>query len=102
MKLNFLLCLLGMAVPTYLIRMIPFTAFRKKIKSRFAKSFFYYIPYAVLAAMTFPAVFYSTGNLWTALCGFCVALVLSLVNAPMTVVALVASLAAYLFSLLPL
>lgn len=102
MKLNFLLCLLGMAVPTYLIRMIPFTAFRKKISSRFAKSFFYYIPYAVLAAMTFPAVFYSTGNLWTALCGFGVALVLSLANAPMTVVALVASLAAYLFSLLPL
>ncbi|MBQ7173420.1 MAG: AzlD domain-containing protein [Clostridia bacterium] len=102
MKLNFFLCILGMALPTYLIRMIPFTAFRKKIKSRFAKSFFYYIPYAVLAAMTFPAVFYSTGNIWTALVGFAVALVLSLVNAPMTVVALSASAAAFLFSLLPI
>lgn len=102
MKINVFLCILGMALPTYLIRMIPFTAFRKKIRSRFAKSFFYYIPYAVLAAMTFPAVFYSTGNLWTALAGFAVALVLSLINAPMTVVALSASAAAYLFSLLPL
>lgn len=102
MKLNFLLCALGMALPTYLIRMIPFTLFRRKIKSRFAKSFFYYIPYAVLAAMTFPAVFYSTGNIWTALCGFVVALALSLLNAPMTVVAIVASVCAYLFSLLPL
>ena len=51
-----------MAAVTYLIRMIPFTFFRKKIKSRFFRSFLYYIPYAVLSAMTIPAIFYSTGN----------------------------------------
>ena len=46
-----------MAGVTYLIRMIPFTFFRKKIKSRFFRSFLYYIPYAVLSAMTIPAIF---------------------------------------------
>ena len=46
-----------MAGVTYLVRMLPMVIFRKKIKSRFIRSFLYYIPYAVLAAMTFPAVF---------------------------------------------
>ena len=44
--------LVVMAGVTYLIRVIPFVAFRKKIQNRFIRSFLYYIPYAVLAAMT--------------------------------------------------
>ena len=66
-----------MAGVTYLIRMIPFTAFRKQIKSRFIKSILYYLPYAVLAAMTVPAIFYSTGNLKSAVVGTVVAVVLA-------------------------
>lgn len=50
-----------MALVTYLIRMIPLTFFRKPIKSRFVKSFLFYVPYAVLTAMTIPDVLYSTG-----------------------------------------
>ena len=49
-----------MAGVTYLIRMIPFTLFRKKIQSPFFRSFLYYIPYAVLSAMTIPAIFSSS------------------------------------------
>ena len=45
-----------MAIVTYLIRMVPYVAFRKKITNRFVSSFLYYIPYAVLGAMTFPAI----------------------------------------------
>ena len=48
--------ILVMAVVTYLIRMLPMTIFRKKIQSRFLQDFLYYIPYAVLSAMTIPAV----------------------------------------------
>lgn len=70
------LYVLVMALVTYLIRMIPFTLIRKKIKSRFFKSFLYYMPYAVLSAMTFPAV-------------------LSFFRVPMTVVAVVAAGVAY-------
>ena len=49
-----------MAATTYLIRALPFVAFRRKIRSRFARSFLSYAPYAVLTAMTVPAVFSST------------------------------------------
>lgn len=85
-----------MALVTYLIRMIPFTLFRKKIKSRFFRSFLYYIPYAVLSAMTIPAIFYSTGNMVTAAVGTLVAIVLAYFNLPLIVVALAASAAALL------
>lgn len=83
-----------MAVSTYLIRMIPFTMFRKKIKSRFFRSFLYYIPYAVLSAMTIPAIFYSTGDIVTAVVGTIAAVVLAYFNMPLIVVALAASAAA--------
>lgn len=77
-----------MAGVTYLIRMIPFTLFRKKIKSRFIQSVLYYIPYAVLSAMTFPAIFYSTDSTVTAAVGTVVAIVLAYFKLPLTVVAL--------------
>ncbi len=80
-----------MAAVTYLIRMIPFTFFRKKIKSRFFRSFLYYIPYAVLSAMTIPAIFYSTGNIVTAVAGTAVAVILAYFNLPLIVVALAAA-----------
>lgn len=66
-----------MAGVTYLIRMLPFVIFRKKIKSRFVKDFLYYVPYAVLGAMTIPAVFFSTGNIISAVIGLAAALVLA-------------------------
>lgn len=80
-----------MAGVTYLIRVIPFTFFRRKIKSRFFQSFLYYIPYAVLSAMTIPAIFYSTGNMTTAIIGTAVAVVLAYLRLPLIVVALAAS-----------
>jgi len=65
------------AIVTYLIRMLPMTLFRREIKSRFIRSFLTYVPFAVLGAMTFPDVFYSTGDVRTAVCGVCVAVLLA-------------------------
>lgn len=79
-----------MASVTYLIRMIPFTLFRKKIKSKFFRSFLSYIPYAVLSAMTLPAIFYSTGDMLTAAAGTAAAVILAYFNMPLIVVALAA------------
>lgn len=92
--------LLVMAGVTWLIRMVPFTAFRKNIKSPFVKSFIYYIPYTVLGAMTFPAVFYATGNLYASLGATLVALVLAFFKRSLLVVSLGASVAALLVQLL--
>lgn len=81
---------------TYLIRAIPFTLFRKKVKSPFFRSLLYYIPYAVLSAMTIPAIFTSTGSVGTSLAGTAVALVLAYLGKPLIVVALAGSAAALL------
>lgn len=91
--------ILVMAAVTYIIRMVPFTFFRKKIKSRFVRSFLYYIPYAVLSAMTIPAIFYSTGSIVTAAVGTVAAVVLAWFGLPLIVVALAASAAAYIAGL---
>ena len=48
---------------TYLIRMIPFVLCRGKMENQFIRSFLCYVPYAVLGAMTFPAIFTSTGSI---------------------------------------
>ena len=83
-----------MAGVTYLIRMLPFTLLRKKIQSRFLRSFLYYMPYAVLSAMTIPAIFYATGSIPTAIVGTVVAVILAYLNLPLIVVALAAAAAA--------
>lgn len=83
--------ILVMALVTYLIRMVPFTLFRKKIQSRFIRSLLYYLPYAVLSAMTIPAIFYATGDFTTALVGTVIALVLAYLKLPLIVVALAAA-----------
>ena len=89
-----------MAGVTYLVRMIPFTAFRKQIKSRFIKSVLYYLPYAVLSAMTVPAIFYSTGNLKSAIVGTIVAVVIAFFEKPLIIVALAAALSALITELI--
>lgn len=80
-----------MAGVTYLIRMLPFTLFRKEIKSAFVRSFLSYIPYAVLGAMTFPSIFYATSSLPSAIAGTAVGLVLAFCRRSLLTVALSAS-----------
>lgn len=48
-----------MALVTYLPRMLPMAVIKRKIQNRFIRSFLTYVPYAVLSAMTFPAILYS-------------------------------------------
>ena len=66
-----------MALTTYVIRMLPMAIFRKKINDKRVQSFLYYVPYAVLSAMTFPAIFSSTGSEVSAVVGCVVAIVLA-------------------------
>ena len=89
-----------MAIVTYLIRMVPYVAFRKKITNKFISSFLYYIPYAVLTAMTIPAIFTATQSIISACVGLLVAVILALRKCSLTTVALVACLAVYLTELI--
>ena len=98
--MSIILYIAVMAGVTYLVRMIPFTLFRKQIKSRYIRSVLYYLPYAVLSAMTIPAIFYSTGNLTTAAVGTDVAVILAYFNRPLIVVALAAAGSAFIAGLI--
>ena len=91
-----------MAVVTYIIRVLPLAIFKKKIQNRFIRSFLAYVPYAVLAAMTFPAILFSTAEAVTvqsvvsAAVGLLVALVLAYKDKGLLTVAVGATAAAFL------
>lgn len=87
-----------MAGVTYLIRMLPLVLIRKKIKSQFILSFLCYVPYAVLGAMTIPDIFYATGDRISAIVATVVAAVLAFCEKSLLVVAIAASVAAFLTS----
>ncbi len=99
MKANPYLYIFVMASVTYLIRALPLTLIRKEIRNRFVRSFLYYVPYATLAAMTFPAILYSTANWLSALGGFLVAVFFSYKEKSMVLVALAACCAVFLIEL---
>ena len=83
----FFVYLLVMAGVTYLIRMLPLVLCKKKIENRFLLSFLYYMPYAVLAVMTVPAMFYATHSVLSAAVGFAVAVLLAYLKQSLVVVA---------------
>ena len=85
------LMILAMAGVTYLIRLLPMIVFKKKIKSQFINSLLYYIPYAVLSAMTFPFILYSSGHLLSAIVGTTVSVIASFCKRSMITVALLSS-----------
>ena len=60
MSRNINLYILVMFAVTYLVRALPITLIRRKIRSPFLKSFLYYVPYVTLAVMTFPAIIEAT------------------------------------------
>lgn len=53
---NIYLYILTAAAVSCLIRVLPLTLIRGKIKNPFVRSFLYYVPYVTLAVMTFPAI----------------------------------------------
>lgn len=89
-----------MALMTYIIRMLPMVFFRKKIENVRIKSFLYYVPYMVLAAMTFPAIFSSTSSNIDAFAGCLVAVILAYKKKGLLVVALGAAVTVFVFGLL--
>lgn len=88
-----------LAGSTYLIRAIPFAAVKGKIENPFIKSFLHYIPYAVLTAMTLPAVLYATNSMISAFVGIVVAVIFALRGKSLTTVAIVSCVAVYVVEL---
>ena len=107
-----LLAVAAMAISTYLIRAVPLVVFRKKLSNKYLYSFLNYIPYAVLTALIVPGILYSTKsavsvdsiatsqNIITACIGGAVAIILSLLNRSLIVVAVASTVAVYLAQLI--
>ena len=66
MKNSIWIYLLVMSAVSFIIRVLPVTLIRRQIKNRFIRSLLYYLPYATLAVMTFPAILSISEN---PLCG---------------------------------
>ena len=99
---SFFIYLLIVALTTYLIRSIPFSLITKKVTNRYVKSFLYYIPYTVLAAMTLPQAFYVTGSIYSAIAGLGIALLVSIKKSNLTLVALAAVLGSLIVEIIML
>lgn len=97
MKNNIYMYILVMALVTYLIRMLPIVLARKEIKSRTVKSFLFYVPYACLAAMTFPAILTATdGGPISGAAGLIAALIAAYKEKSLVTVALIACAAVFI------
>ena len=98
--LSFLTYLLVMAGVTYLVRVLPYIFMRKEVKNRFFKSFLLYVPYTVLAAMTIPAILFATDNIYSAIAGLLVAVVVALFEKGLLTVAISSCVAVLLIEVL--
>lgn len=76
---------------TYLMRAIPLVFVRRRIRSPWIRAFLHYTPYAVLTAITIPAVFAATSSWISATAGFAVAVLLALWGRGLLTVALAAA-----------
>lgn len=95
-----ILGIIVMATVTYLIRAVPMVLFRKKIKSRWVRSFLYYVPYTVLSAMTFPAVLTSTASVLSAAAGTAAAVILAYFKKSLLSVAVGAAFVSFIVQIL--
>lgn len=96
---NFI-CISIMILVTYIPRALPISFFKKEIKSNFIKSFLYYVPYAVLASLTFPFIFYVVDNIYISLAGTLTALVLAFFKQKLIVVALASVVVVFILCLI--
>ena len=77
MEANAWIYILVMAAVTYAIRVLPLTLIRKQIKNVTVRSFLYYVPYACLSAMTFPAILSATQSVLSGALGLAAAMILA-------------------------
>jgi branched-chain amino acid transport protein (azlD) len=74
---------------TYMIRLLPLTLIRKKLKNTFIRSFLYYVPYVTLSVMTFPAILNATMSKTSAMISFIIGIIAAWLGANLFKVALI-------------
>ena len=98
MRNNYVYILIAFAV-IYAIRVLPLTLIRKPLRSRFLRSFLYYVPYVTLAVMTFPAILHAARSPIAGGAALILGIVCSWFGAGLFPVALICCVAVYLLEL---
>ena len=93
---NLIFYILVMAAVTFLIRALPLTLIRRPIKSRFLRSFLFYVPYVTLAVMTFPDILHATDSVWSGLLALVAGVALAWSGQGLFVVAVASCLAVFI------
>lgn len=102
MNHNIWIYLLVMAGVSYLIRMAPLALIRREITNKLLRSFLFYVPYATLAVMTFPAIMEATQKPLAGLCALIAGIVLAWRGRSLFQVAVLCCAVAFLVELLPI
>ncbi len=80
MNKQVLLMILGMALGTYLPRLLPLVFGLSNALPSWLRRFLSFVPYALLSALIFPELLFSTGSVASAVAGGLVALALAFYN----------------------
>ena len=100
MNTNVYAYILVMALVTYLIRALPLVLIRREIKSRFIRSFLFYVPYVTLSVMTFPAILYVVeGNILPGLVALIVGIITAWLTGNLFIVASLSCIVVYVLQL---
>ena len=96
---NYVYIFIAFAV-IYAIRVLPLTLIRRPLRSRFLRSFLYYVPYVTLAVMTFPAIVEATVLPAAGVAALAVGIITALLGASLLTVAGACCAAVFLLELL--
>ena len=89
-----------MAGVSFLIRVLPLTVIRKQIKSRFLRSFLFYVPYVTLAVMTFPAIIHAAEHPLSGAAALAAGIILAWLGGGLFPVAILCSVTVFVFDTL--
>lgn len=91
--------IIGMAVVTYIPRMLPFVLFKGKELPAFLQGVLKNVPYATLGALIFPGILFIQEDMWYGLLGASAAFIAAYLGANVIVVVLgsIAVLSVYSF-----
>jgi len=85
-----------MGLVTYIPRMLPMVFLKDMKLPQQLKVFLRFIPYATLGTLIFPGILTSTGDIYSALAGGALAVILSLIKANVMIVVVGGILGAYI------
>ncbi|MBT2684316.1 AzlD domain-containing protein [Bacillus sp. ISL-37] len=86
MSKEIVIMIIGMAIVTYIPRMLPFVMFRGKELPPFLQGILKNVPYATLGALIFPAILFIQEDIWYGLIGAAAAFIVAFMGANVIVV----------------